>query len=197
MPPDVRETAELRFFIAGFRGVPAGVKAGPTWIPGSERASAASRREPMPATVPFPSARASRRFSLGTRNREIPAASPLPTAERTPFTARTPPPRLSSPSTIACPLASGLICPEAARIPRAMGRSKDAPSLRTPAGARETRILSAREREAAVADCHAHTVPRLPHGPVRKPDDVDPRQAAPDVDLHGHQLPFHPDWRMT
>ena len=59
---------------------------------------------------------------------------------RTPPTGRSRPSRASSPTAACSASRSRGICPEAARIERAIGRSKPEPSFRSPAGARLTVI---------------------------------------------------------
>ena len=88
---------------------------------------------------------------------------------------------------IATELAPVLSWPEAPSTPRAMGRSKRPPSLGRSAGARLMVTLPDGELEASIEQGAAHPVLALLDRHLRQPDDRQGRQAAGQVDLHGHQ----------
>ena len=73
--------------------------------------------------------------------------------------------------------------PEAARMPSAIGRSNEAPALRTSAGARLTVIRCGGKLEAGVADRGCDTVAALADAGVRQADHRERRQAERHVDF--------------
>src|SRR5262245_35640759 len=92
-------------------------------------------RSPSTAAASAPLARGTSSVAMPRRRQVRPTASVPRTAWICPSSA-------SSPTTAKAPAAWSLRHPVAARMPRAIGRSKEAPSLRTSAGARFTVIRS-------------------------------------------------------
>jgi hypothetical protein len=97
------------------------------------------------------------------------ARAPLPPAWRwmaahiasVPRTARKSPESASSPANSWSSRLAALTCPEATRMPSAIGRSKRPDSLGRSAGARLTVMRRCGKLEAAVLDCGAHAVARF------------------------------------
>jgi hypothetical protein len=97
---------------------------------------AASASVAAPTTSTPPARRASTSPSAGTMMRLTRRPAKATTMGRSPGTGLNSPPSDSSPRTAQRP--SALTCSEPTRIPRAMARSKEAPLLRSSAGARFT-----------------------------------------------------------
>src|SRR5438552_336637 len=102
-----------------------------TWATASAMVSTAITGGP-------PASAASGAFAAGTTSPFSAARRAADAIDRAPRIAWTRPSRPSSPSTHQPSSAGSAVLPSAARIARAIGRSKAAPSLRTPAGARFT-----------------------------------------------------------
>ena len=86
-------------------------------------------------------------------------------------------------------------CSDAARIERAIGRSKPEPSFLSPAGARLT-VIRCPATETRPADAAANPVLRLLARAVGEADDREARQAALDVSLDLDATGVETDERM-
>ena len=117
--------------------------------------------------------------------------------------AMTPPTGLTLPSSASSPTAAqpreriGVDLAVAARIARAMGKSKPEPSLRRPAGARLTVIRRATGHSSSAESMPLRsTLLGLLAGAVGEPDDRQPGQAALDVGLDLDPPRLEPDERV-
>jgi len=95
-------------------------------------------------------ASASVKFAVGSRNRPKPAFDAPANDAMAPRTARMRPSNINSPIATVLENSGADICPSAARIPRAMGKSNAAPSLRMSAGARFT-VMAPRGNSKSMA----------------------------------------------
>ena len=90
----------------------------------------------------------------------------------------------SSPSTTRSATWRRSTTPCAASTPSAIGKSNDAPALRTSAGARFTVMRCGGKLEPGIANGAAHPIPALAHARVRQSDHREAGQAKRDIHFH-------------